>query len=246
MQSLMMELTDIHQHILPSIDDGAKDWEQSIEMLRICWEEGIHTVIATPHFDRYRYHSECADLPAVVEELNQRSREQEIGVQVLLGAEVFCEPGIYRRLREGKIPTLAGSRYVLVEYGYEEPFSVLQKNIQMLAEDSFTVVMAHVERYSCIRKDMDCLYDLKEDYKALVQVNASDLMGNAGFMMQRFCRNLLKKDLIDFIATDGHNVSSRVPRLKASAEYVVKKKGEAYAEKIFCENPQRIILNKRI
>ena len=93
---------------------------------------------------------------------------------------------------------------------------------------------------------MDCLYDLKEDYRTLVQVNASDLMGDAGFMMQRFCKNLLKKDLIDFIATDGHNVSGRAPRLKTSAAYVAKKKGEAYAEKIFCQNPQRIILNKRI
>lgn len=241
-----MELTDVHQHILPAIDDGAKDWEQSLAMLRICREEGIHTVIATPHFDRYRYQTEGADLPALVAQLNEKSRAAGIGVQVLLGAEVFCEPGIYSRLRDGKIPTLAGSRYVLVEYGYEEPFSVIEKSIQKLAETGFTVVIAHVERYRCIHEHIRDLYDLKEDYRTLVQVNASDLMGGAGFMMQRFCKKLLKQDLIDLIATDGHNVANRAPRLRDCASYVAKKKGEAYAEQIFCHNPQRIILNQRI
>ncbi len=241
-----MKVTDIHQHVLPSIDDGAKDMERTLDMLRICQEQEIDTVIATPHFDRCRYRSEKTDLPLLTEKVNEACAREGIAVKVLLGGEVFCEPGIYQRLKAGKIPTLAGSRYVLMEYGYEEPFSEIQKNVQRLAEDGFTAVLAHAERYHSMKKSMDMFLELKEDFHTLVQVNASDLTGESGFWMQKYCQKLLKHDLIDFIATDGHNISSRAPLIQKCVQYVISKKGQDYAEQLFWQNPQKLILNKRI
>lgn len=242
----IMKVIDIHQHVLPSIDDGAKDFTCTLDMLRICQQQEIDTVIATPHFDRCRYRSEQVDLHALVEKVNQRCLEEEIAVKVLLGAEVFCEPGIYERLKAGKIPTLSASRYVLMEYAYEEEFSEIRKSIQKLAECGYTAVIAHVERYGCMRRDLEHIFELKEDFRTLIQVNASDLTGSAGFWMQKYCQKLLKNDLIDFIATDAHNVTNRAPMLQESIQYVSKKKGQDYAEQIFWHNPQKIILNKRL
>lgn len=241
-----MKVIDIHQHVLPSVDDGAKDMERTLDMLRICQQQEIDTVIATPHFDRCRYRSEKTDLPLLTEQVNEACAREGIAVKVLLGAEVFCEPGIYQRLKTGKIPTLAGSRYVLMEYGYEEPFSEIQKNVQRLAEDGFTAILAHAERYQCIRKNPDHISELKEDFRTLVQVNASDLAGDSGFWMQKYCQKLLKNDLIDFIATDGHSVNSRPPLIQKCVQYVSSKKGQEYAEQIFLKNPQQVILNKRL
>lgn len=241
-----MKVIDIHQHVLPSVDDGARDMERTLDMLRICQQQEIDTVIATPHFDRCRYRSEKTDLPLLTEPVNEACAREGIAVKVLLGAEVFCEPGIYQRLKDGKIPTLAGSRYVLMEYGYEEPFSEIQKNVQHLAEDGFTTILAHAERYQCIRKNPDYISELKEDFRTLVQVNASDLAGDSGFWMQRFCQKLLKNDLIDFIATDAHSINSRPPLIQKCVQYVISKKGQEYAEQIFLKNPQQIILNKRL
>lgn len=243
---VVMKVIDIHQHVLPSVDDGAKDMERTLDMLRICQQQEMNTVIATPHFDRCRYRSEQADLPQLTEQVNEACIREGIAVKVLLGAEVFCEPGIYQRLKAGRIPTLAGSRYVLMEYGYEESFSEIQKNVQRLAEYGFTAILAHAERYSCIRKNPDYILELKEDFRTLVQVNASDLTGEAGFWMQRYCQKLLKNDLIDFIATDAHNISDRPPLIQKCVQYVTGKKGEDYAEKIFWQNPQSVILNKRL
>lgn len=241
-----MKVIDIHQHVLPGVDDGARDLERTLDMLRICQQEEIDTVIATPHFDRCRYRSEKTDLPSLIEKVNDACTREGIAVKVLLGAEVFCEPGIYQRLNVGKIPTLAGSRYVLMEYGYEESFSEIQKNVQRLAEDGFTAILAHAERYECIRKNPDYLLELKEDFRTLVQVNASDLAGESGFWMGRFCQKLLKKDFIDFIATDAHSTSGRPPLIQKCVQYVISKKGQDYAEKIFWNNPQQVILNKRL
>ena len=241
-----MKVIDIHQHVLPSVDDGARDMERTLDMLRICQQQEIDTVIATPHFDRCRYRSEKTDLPLLTEQVNEACAREGIAVKVLLGAEIFCEPGIYQRLKAGKIPTLAGSRYVLMEYGYEEPFFEIQKNVQHLAEDGFTTILAHAERYQCIRKNPDYISELKEDFRTLVQVNASDLAGDSGFWMQRFCQKLLKNDLIDFIATDAHSINSRPPLIQKCVQYVISKKGQEYAEQIFLKNPQQIILNKRL
>ncbi len=241
-----MKVIDIHQHVLPAVDDGARNLEQTLEMLRICQKQDIETVIATPHFDRYQYRSERTDLSLLLEKVKDASVREGITVKVFLGGEVFSEPGIYQRLKKGRIPTLAGSRYVLMEYGYEESFSEIQKSVQKLAEYGYTAILAHPERYACIRQDSNRLLELKEDFRTLVQINASDLSGEAGFWMKRYCQRLLKKDMIDFIATDAHNASGRAPLIQKCVQYVVDKKGQDYAERIFWHNPQKVILNKRL
>lgn len=239
-------LIDIHSHILPGVDDGAKTIEQSIKMLRFAAEEGIEKIILTPHQKEDHRSVTPKGMEHRINLLKQQMEESGIGIQIFPGNEIFYRHGLGELLDEGKMNTLAGSRYVLIEFFPGEDYRYIRNSLNRVTSFGYWPIVAHVERCVNVSSSIDQLIDLKEDTGCLYQMNASSLMGEAGFRLKAASRKMIKEDLVDFIATDAHNDEKRAPKLQQCAYWLAKKTGEANMRRIMTENPTAIIDNNWI
>lgn len=238
-------LFDIHCHILYGVDDGAKTLEQSDKMLSIAYSQGIRKIILTPHFNKRIWDVDDETVKARYAQLVQLVRDKYQGMELYLGCEVFYHGNTLEELEKGVIPTMAGSRYVLVEFDTSVRYEILSHAVMGIIQNDYIPIIAHAERYECLLKDVDRVYELK-GFGALIQVNASGVMGDHGRLEKKFIKNLLKKQQVNFIATDAHRDDKRAPMIKDCASYVTKKYGYDYARKIFSVYPECVVTNTDI
>lgn len=236
---------DIHCHILPGIDDGARNLEQAKEMFETAYEEGIRTIIVTPH--NYVSHKSASPdiIRGSIQELEAHLKEWEIPILLHAGNEVFYRSGVADLLDEKRVLTLADSRYVLVEFDTYVEYSYLRDGLNELARYGFFPVIAHAERYDCLFAKKERIRELKNS-GIYFQVNASSFWEKWGSEYKKRAKTLLKEGVIDLIGTDAHSNRSRAPKIVQCAEYLVKKMGKERAEKILFQNPQNVLQDKRI
>ena len=233
--------TDIHCHVLPMVDDGAETMEMALDMLRIAAEEGIRKMILTPHQKADR---KCVTPEGIIRRmvlLQEEVDKKGIPVKLFPGNEIFYRHGLGELLELGKIRTLADSHYVLVEFLPGEDFGYIRDALNRLISFGYWPVVAHVERYVNVIKDMEKAERLKEDAGCYFQVNASSVVGDQGFAAKNVVKKLLKAGLVDFVGTDAHSDGSRAPRLRKCAGYLEKKYGETMAGKLMRENAEAIL-----
>ena len=237
-------VTDIHCHILPGVDDGAKNMDQSKEMLDIAYEEGIRIMIATPH---HMPEDEDNASPEVIQEkvaqLQAYADEQGYDMTILPGNEVYFYSEAPELLEEGKINTMAGTDYVLVEFSPMDEGRYIRNSLAELQNMGYEPIIAHVERYDSLCKDLDRITELR-DMGILIQVNVASIMGDFGKPMKAVAEKLLKKQMVDFIGTDAHSSGRRAPRVKECTEYLYKKYPAAYVDKILYANAEKYIISR--
>ena len=214
-------LFDIHCHILPGVDDGSRNMEMSLDMLQIAYDEGTRNIVLTPHYMVGRNHYEPADLDRRFEELKKEAGERFPDISLYLGNEILYEEGVVDLLKKGEIHTMNGTRYVLVEYNVRTPFRQIRNSIEELSAARYWPIIAHVERYECLVKQMDRIDELLR-MKAYLQMNISSIEGGFLNESKRWCRKLLKEGCITFLATDAHNVDSRGPYSQDFIPWLVK------------------------
>jgi protein-tyrosine phosphatase len=226
-------MIDIHCHMLPGVDDGAKDETMALAMIEKSANDGVTHIILTPHFRKYDEGTRLKQ-KGIFENLKISVQQKGIPVQLYLGREVYFKDKL---LEQTKNLAIDGSPYVLVEFS-----TTMEQNIEEiifnLKVSKLKPIVAHVERYPYLKK---------EDYHqirltgGLLQVNAGAIKGFEGIGKRRLVKFLLKNQLVDIVATDAHNLSNRKPNLKNAYKTVLKKYGKAYADLIFFENPKKII-----
>ncbi len=240
-------MIDIHCHILPGLDDGARDLAHAVAMARIARDDGITHIAGTPHMAKGNF---GFPEPGVLEEARERLagalQEEGIGVTILAGAEVHITHGLMDEVRSRrKGLTLAGSAYLIVEFPHDHVFSGAKELFFELMSEGFIPIIAHPERNRMFGGSPKLLYELV-DLGALVQVNAGSLIdgrdGEAGEAVGRF----LELGLVHVIASDGHNTHSKAPRLAAAAEKAAAIVGEAGAASLVTDNPRAIIEDREI
>lgn len=203
-------MIDIHCHILPGVDDGARTLEESIEMARAASAQGIHTIVATPHHRNNQFENFRADIINNVNELNQVLQEEKISVNILPGQETR----IYGELIEGVtsfeeiLPVNIDSPYVLVELPTSTVPKYTNKLLYNLQVEGYTPVIVHPERNSELLTKPDKLYELVKN-GVLTQVTAASLVGKFGKKIRNFSHEIVQSNLTHFIASDAHNVHSR-------------------------------------
>ncbi|RGE64463.1 hypothetical protein DXC51_03070 [Eisenbergiella massiliensis] len=232
---------DIHCHVLPMVDDGAQSTEMALDMLRIAADEGIWKMILTPHQKADRRCVTPEGIVKRIEILQKKADELKIPVKLFPGNEIFYRHGLAELLEQGKIRTLANSHYVLIEFLPGEDYAYIRDAIGRVASFGYWPVVAHVERYVNVIKDMEKAERLKEDAGCYFQVNASSVVGEQGFAAKNVVKKLLKAGLVDFVGTDAHSDGSRAPRLRKCAGYLEKKYGETMAGKLMRENAEAIL-----
>ena len=239
----MDRLVDTHCHILPEVDDGARSMEETRQMLQEAYEDGIRYIIATPHHHPRRGRKSPKQLRRQLKLVREEAAQISDELRIYLGTEIYFGQDIPERLREELILTMNRTKYVLVEFSPGDPFDYICQGIQQIQMKGYEVILAHIERYQCMYKNIENVEHLKH-MGVRIQVNADSITGEGGWKAKRFVRRLIDERLVFCVGTDAHDPKRRPPRMKKAAEYVEKKCGEDYARRIFFSNP-RIMLRKK-
>jgi protein-tyrosine phosphatase len=227
---------DIHCHLLPGIDDGAKDWDETLAMARLAVDDGTSTVIATPH-QLGNYGGNHGDaIRQLVADVQQRLDGAQIPLTVLPGADVRIEPEMVEKLVRGDVLTLGDHRrHVLLELPHEL-YLPLEPVLEQLSRRKMVGILSHPERNQGILRQPDVLAPLVEA-GCLLQITAGSLCGTFGPECQQFCERLLAEGMVHFVATDAHGPRSRRPLLRRAFERVVELLGEPTAIDLCSRNP---------
>lgn len=228
---------DIHTHLLPGVDDGARDMDDALALLAMAQADGTQAILLTPHYrGRFRQNT-----PQQLEEIyRQLCRQAPEGMTLYLAAEAGYERDLADKLSEGKVLSINGGRYVLLEFSDATPKSLILDGVFEVLNAGFTPIIAHVERYDAFRRHKD-LADEVLDAGALLQLNADSVLGTSGGEIKRYCHHLLKKQKVHFIASDGHDKSHRPPLLAECYQRICKKYGADYAADLFRENARTML-----
>lgn len=234
---------DMHCHILPGVDDGAKDVEEMKAMLEIAYSEGIRCIIATPHHHPKRGKESPKKLREMVKIVREAAHEIDEKFRIYLGTEIYFGQDIIEKIKAGDVLTMNKRDYVLVEFSPSDTFDYIRQSLQQIQFGGYQVILAHVERYDCIAEDIELAEQLC-DMGIRLQINAGTIVGDSGRTRKKFVRKLMDEDLVFCVGTDAHNTGRRAPRMRKAAAYVSKKYGEDYMKWIFFDNAA-IMLRKR-
>lgn len=240
-----MDYIDMHNHILPGVDDGSRSNEQSLHMLELAYQEGFRTIVVTPHYQEGIYTNSIEFVMDRLGQLRKVLYDNNLDIKLLLGCEIFNSHGIIDLLHKGHLPTIADTRYVLIEFMPSADYRYIKDSLYLLQLEGYRPILAHVERYSELRKDFDRIKDLV-DMGILFQINAMSIDGSSGRTISNFTHKLLKKRYVHLVATDCHSDVTRSPRITKAANIIIKKYGEAYKDKLLSHNPKLILENQYI
>ncbi|MDH4161653.1 MAG: capsular biosynthesis protein [Nitrospirota bacterium] len=234
-------MIDLHCHILPGIDDGPATMGESLDMCRIAYEDGIRTIVATPHFMRGEQEYLPSRVRAEFEALVTEVCRQGIGIDLLLGADVAVTPETPLYLRQVPQLTLNGTgRYFLAELPHEAVPLNWDRFLLAMAQQGMVPILTHPERHRWFLKRPDALYDFVGG-GGLVQVTAMSLTGENGEEVRRFCCSLLQRALAHVIATDAHAPAGRAPLLAKAVDAAARVIGAEEAYRMASETPRRIL-----
>ena len=236
----MEHLVDIHCHLLYGVDDGAKDVNEAIQLLKLEKEQHVDRVILTPHYREGIFETPQTIMDEHYAKLCLFEKEMNLGIRLFLGCEYHTNTRMVADLQEKRRPSMAGSQYVLVEFSAEDSFKKIRCQIYNLIMEGWIPIIAHIERYPDMMKDLNNVFECKS-LGALIQITSGALLGKMGWKMQRNCKKLIKQDLVDFVASDAHDTKNRRPDLGECATYLEKKYGQDYTYKLLVENPEMLL-----
>jgi len=237
--------TDIHCHILPGIDDGAKSWDDALSMARLAAADGTSTIVATPHQLGVYSQNRGDAIRMLVAELNERLAGERIPVTVLSGGEVRIEPGLLNGVVSGELVTLGDHRRQLLLELPHELYLPLDSLMSELAARRIAVILAHPERNEGIFRQPQLAVDLV-DAGCLMQITAGSLCGTMGPAYREMAEWLVHQGLVHFVATDGHGPRTRRPVLGRAYDRLLELTDLQTAEDLCCWHPARVVSGRTI
>lgn len=236
---------DIHCHLLPGLDDGAATLDDALAMAQMAVEDGIGTIVATPHQLGNHANNSGATIRQTAARFQAVLESRRIPLRVLPGADVRIEPELVRKIRVGDVVTLADRRkHVLLELPHEV-YLPLDRLLAELHAAQLTGILSHPERNHGILMQPGVLRPLVER-GCLLQITAGSLTGTFGAQSQRLSESLIEQGLVHFVSTDAHGLRSRSPRLAQAFERVAELAGHETAIDLCCHNPARVAAGQTV
>lgn len=232
-------MLDIHSHILPAVDDGARDIDEAVRMCRLSARDGIRVMVATPHahdglhptHDPAFLHNKVADLNGL---LGGRLR-------VVLGCELrFTHASVEHICHEKSAPTIAGGPYALIEFPHAVVPVGSSRVMFELMNRGIKPVVAHPERNRQLMSEPELLYELVET-GVLGQLDAGSITGHFGKKVEQTARLMLESGLVHIIASDCHNTRNRAPGLSDAVAAAAEVIGLDVATAMVDSNPAAVV-----
>lgn len=236
---------DIHSHILPGIDDGAKNMDETLRMLHIAYEEGIRIMVATPHYVAGKEKVTTLDIRNIFDEVCETIARSGIPIALILGNELFFSMDLINALDRGDALTIDGTRYILVEFSPDATFRSIWSGLNHCIFAGYIPILAHIERYECLVREPSLVEALIK-LGVYTQLNLSCINGHIVNPKVSFCHKLLKKEWVHFLGTDSHGANERIPRAKKATQYLKKKYGENKVIQLLWENPMTMLEDKHL
>ena len=215
-------LTDIHCHILPYVDDGSDDEDETRDLIAMQSRQGVDRIIITPHLREGMFETPQRQVDMEFNRLREYTRTIPRGPRVV---------------------TLARSDYILIEFARHSRERIFKYTKEVL-EQGLIPVIAHVERYPAVWAEPELTGELTAA-GARLQMNCESVMGLMGRRLQDLSMRLLEDDVISFIASDAHHRDYRVPDLGICADRLFRILPRNQFERIFYRNPEQIFESRR-
>lgn len=232
------QIIDIHSHILPGLDDGSRNMEESLKMAKTAYLNGVSDIIVTPHYSEYH---KSASKDTIIKEMDALQSElikNNIDISLYCGNEIMRYHGLHG---DDVIKNLSlnNSGYYLIEFKPSDSYNYIYKYLDDLSRSNIKVILAHIERY----ENIDSLEKVNEirELGVLIQVNY-ELIDKGIFNKEaRFLHSLLKEGLVDFVASDCHDNKERSYDIKSKIDKLYKKYDEDYVDEILYLNAMEIL-----
>jgi protein-tyrosine phosphatase len=242
LSTIDFRVIDLHCHILPGVDDGPESVDESLAMAGRAAEDGIRTIVATPHTLNGMYTNPIKEIVERVAALREALSKNHIELMLYPGADVRLCPCMMDLIQSGQAGTINNAgKYVMIELPSEAiPFGVRDEIFSMKL-NGITPIISHPERNSAIQHDIGILYALIR-MGALSQITAMSVVGDFGGAAMRCAETLLVRRLAHVIASDAHSATWRPPVLSTAVEAAAEIMG-AYedAERMVTEIPSAIL-----
>ena len=235
-------MTDIHCHILPLSDDGAQSMEDAVEMARMAAHSGVSTIIVTPHCNVPGEEEQNYISRSLLDRftaLQTAVKQAGIPLKLLPGAEILCTPEVPALLEANMLPSLAGSRYLLVDFFFDESLDFMDEMLTAVSRQGRVPVIAHPERYEVVQRNPRVAERwFREGY--VIQLNKGSILGRLGKRAQLTANRLLEWGLAHVVASDAHSPEQRTPDMSAVEEYLLELCSPSYTDILLRRNPARI------
>jgi protein-tyrosine phosphatase len=238
-------MIDIHLHILPGVDDGPETLEEALTLARSLVQEGVRAAVATPHYNDEFPQRSAHEIYARVQALQIALDRHAIPLRLLAGHEVLIKPGLVEDIQLGRIATLNGSRYLLLELWNTMWLPETEQVIFELRTLGVIPVLAHPERYRVIQQDSGRLAALIEQ-GVLAQVTAGSLVGMQGNTARKCAETLLRRGLVHCIASDAHGPRRRPPAIRQGVQVAERLLGAARTRQLIESNPVSLVNNQTV
>ncbi len=239
-------MIDIHCHILPDVDDGSRNLEMSLEMISTAYDSGVRSMIATPHCFPGLYENYASqNLQQKWDELYHTIHEAGIPMHIYQGMEIMAFDKLSLYLQEGKVWTLNGTPYFLVEFSFDEDPCYCRRILASCINAGYIPIVAHPARYFFIQEDPTIV----QEWYLMgcgIQLNKDTLLLRHGRRAYEAANSLLRHNLVSCVASDAHRDAIRTTDLDEARGFLVGEYGEEYAYMLLEENPSRILQGKRL
>lgn len=240
-------MIDIHTHILFDVDDGSDTITESVALVKSAISAGVTEIIFTPHYtgntkEDYRNENVDKHFSELVKEIKERNLE----IDIFLGNEIAVYGNICEIMDDGIAKTLAGSRYMLIEFPMEAEVNYCLDTVYEMKMRGITPIIAHPERCECFKRDFS-LVDKAIKEGACIQVNVGSVFGDYGRKAKKIARKLLKNKSVHFLASDNHHIiRDKYADLPKRLHKLNRMFGSEYINELTIYNQEKILRNEEI
>ncbi|MFR7634130.1 MAG: tyrosine-protein phosphatase [Lachnospirales bacterium] len=236
-------MIDIHSHIIPNVDDGARSVEETFNILKEAQEAGFTDVILTSHFLLNYYETNAQELIFWKEKLQEVLKKQGTKINLHSGMEIYITNQMEELLENKKILTLANSRYMLIELPLATNVKYFDYVVYYLEAKGIKPIIAHPERYKCVQKNPDIVEEYIEK-GCLIQCNYGSIVNLYGREAEKTIKTLLKKNQVHFLGSDVHRENGTYLIILDAIKKIRKIIGENKINEITTINPKKILQNE--
>lgn len=212
-------IVDMHCHVLPGVDDGPETPEESIQVIKEAARQNVTAMIVTPHFHPARYQVYASQIVEGIRCLKEKIQQAGLPVSLIAGQECYYYSDLIRELDAGNVLTMGGTRFVLTEFDPNVIYSGLRNAVRELTSHGYYPIIAHYERYRCLKDEQERLMQLRYD-GAMLQINFDTLLAKDGLFHKNPWRKLLMEGYVDFLGSDTHGMDFRPPHIDRAVKWM--------------------------